>query len=352
MGKLNSKTLHKTLIFSLGFFLCVYLISYISPLFFPPLFFNELLVIGSVIVLPALSVASYFINKKISLAYIATTLLFLPFYFSTFSISNKQETSSDLRVLTFNTSYFRVFSTPQDQYRLSDIVTSSSQMVKWVSEYKGDIMCFQEYFYDKNAPIFTTTDQFTKQGFTHHYISSNEPSAGFFSRSVAIFSRHPIVNQGDIFVDKNNYNRGVFADITIGNDTIRFINIHLHSNEFDKHAPKLGLMKQYIVNSITRGNQAQAVLELIEKTKYPIILCGDFNQTVYSYTYQKFNNKLNNAFESKGNGIGATLNSEKLSFLRIDHQFSSDEFNIDSYEVKKEMKLSHHFPLECTYSFK
>ncbi len=352
MPLINQKTLRTIFCYLPALFFIVYVCSYIPPSTLNLLYINEFLIGISLIFIPLLAIMSFFINKKLLIVYSLLLVLFLPFYQSSFSVSKENNNKSDLSVLSFNTSYFRVFSTPKENYRLEDTTSSSSKIVKWVSKYQGDIMCFQEYFYDKNAPNFTTTEQFVKQGFRHYYVSSNEASAGFFSRSVATFSRHPIVEHGDIFVDKNLYNRGIYTDIRIGKDTIRVINIHLHSNELDKNGPKLSLFKQYIVNSVTRGNQAQKVMELIKKTKYPIILCGDFNQTIYSYTYQNFNNELNNAFEAKGNGIGATLNSEKLFFLRIDHQFSSDEFKTDSYNVKREMKLSHHFPLECKYSFK
>lgn len=352
MSITKKKIIQQLFNYSPSLFLIVYLCSHIPPSIFPPLYINELFIGASIIVIPILIVISLFINKIVALIYVALLLLFLPFYTASFSFSSEDITTSDLSVLSFNTSYFRVFSTPQEKYRLNDTTSASSKITKWVSTFEGDVMCFQEYFYDKNAPMFTTTDQFREQGFVYHYISSDDPSAGFFSKSVAIFSRFPIVNQGEIFVDKNLYNRGIYADIKKGNDTIRIINTHFHSNEFDKTAHKLNLFKQYVVNSVTRGEQAQKVMNVIKTTKHPIILCGDFNQTIFSYTYQHFNNVLNNAFEVKGNGIGATLNSEKLFFLRIDHQFSSSELKVDSYEIKKEMKLSHHFPLVCTYSFK
>ena len=40
---------------------------------------------------------------------------------------------------------------------------------------------------------------------------------------------------------------------------------------------------------------------------YPIIICGDFNDTPVSYAYQQLGDNMIDAFLESGNGIGKVL---------------------------------------------
>lgn len=331
------------------FYFIIFVCSFINPLVFPPLFLNELLIIGAVISLPFLIVLTFFIDKLTGIIYVVLLLCFSPYYFSFISYDSAEESTNAIEVLSFNTSYFRAFSKSKEEYRSAEKKKNSQTMINWVANFKGDIMCFQEYFYDKNVPVFTTNNQFEAKGFSNYYISSSDEKAGFFNRSLAIFSKSPIVNQGEIFVDENLYNRGIFADIQLRGQTIRIINIHLHSNELKRHASIINILKRYIRSSVTRQKQVNAVCDVIEKTDFPIILCGDINQTVFSYAYKQLSTLLENTFEERGSGFGATFNSNKLFFLRIDQQFCSEAIKPLSYKVNREMALSDHFPITCKY---
>ncbi len=244
------------------FYFLIFVCSFIDPLVFPPLFLNELLIIGAVLTLPFLVLTAFFIHKTIGFIYVALFLCFSHYYFSLISFNSDENSENAIEVLSFNTSYFRAFSKSKEEYRSAEKKKNSQAMISWVANFKGDIMCFQEYFYDKNVPVFTTNDQFKAKGFSNYYISSADEKAGFFNRSLAIFSKSPIINQGEIFVDKNLYNRGIYADINLKNQTVRVINIHLHSNELKRNASIINIFKRYIKSSVIRQKQVNAVAEL------------------------------------------------------------------------------------------
>ena len=55
-----------------------------------------------------------------------------------------------------------------------------------------------------------------------------------------------------------------------------------------------------------RSLQAQLVKSYINKSPYPVIVAGDFNDTPVSYTYGKIRKGLNDSFVTSGYGAGFT----------------------------------------------
>ena len=132
-------------------------------------------------------------------------------------------------------------------------------------------------------------------------------------------------------------------------DTIRVYNIHLASNwfsqtdysfmqnptleteELKKNVLSIG---ERLKNSFAkRAEQVHAIKTHINKSPYPVILCGDFNDTPNSYAYQQLARGLKDAFVEKGLGIGRSYNG-KFPSLRIDYILCSPELNIHSFETK------------------
>jgi endonuclease/exonuclease/phosphatase family metal-dependent hydrolase len=84
-------------------------------------------------------------------------------------------------------------------------------------------------------------------------------------------------------------------------------------------------MKQGVVN---RSLQADLVRKIINKTPYPYILTGDFNDVPNSYTYFTIKGTdLQDAFLSSGMGVGKTF-SYIAPTLRIDYLMTTKDFNI------------------------
>ncbi|HEX8532431.1 MAG TPA: endonuclease/exonuclease/phosphatase family protein, partial [Cytophagales bacterium] len=90
----------------------------------------------------------------------------------------------------------------------------------------------------------------------------------------------------------------------------------------------------------------------VRESPHKVILCGDFNDIPYSYTYQRMRRQLRNAFEDAGSGFGFTLNDDKLFFLRIDNQFYDKALNVHDFQTHRDVTYSDHFPISATYSFR
>jgi len=80
-------------------------------------------------------------------------------------------------------------------------------------------------------------------------------------------------------------------------------------------------------------------------SKYPVIVCGDFNDTPVSYTYRKMKSGLKDAFVNIGAGTGNTYLGSFPSF-RIDYIFHSQQFKTIDFE-RIEARLSDHYPIIC-----
>jgi hypothetical protein len=167
--------------------------------------------------------------------------------------------------------------------------------------------------------------------------------------SPAIYSRYPIISASRIDTLKNY----VWADIVIkkdknNEDTIRVFNNHLHStairrddNEYiENHdfleGDSVGKMRS-MVNRLTdnnriRAEQADTLASLVAASPYPVIVCGDFNDTPVSYTYRTIARKLNDSYRKVGRGYSHTYRGF-FDMLRIDYILFSDEFEPLSYEV-------------------
>ena len=128
-------------------------------------------------------------------------------------------------------------------------------------------------------------------------------------------------------------------------DTIRVYSYHLESNRHDGKMPKVirqdspekksmsimvGIVKYYNGFSMKRFSQAQLITEHTSDCKYPIILCGDLNDTPQSYLYNYMRSYYKDAFLDKGKGSGKTIES-RVPLLRIDYIFGNDEVNFKEY---------------------
>ena len=80
----------------------------------------------------------------------------------------------------------------------------------------------------------------------------------------------------------------------------------------------MNIVEQLKDNFVIRANQAIQVRNLIDTTRYPVIVCGDFNDTPMSFAYNHIaGNNLTDGFRDRGKGYGHSFNGIK-GLLRID----------------------------------
>jgi endonuclease/exonuclease/phosphatase family metal-dependent hydrolase len=267
---------------------------------------------------------------------------------------SKNDGEGKLKVLSYNVRVFNNYA----HLRNEDYI-SSKKMISWSVDNDSDIKCFQEYYQSSRSDIFNVGAKLENTGWKHKHFKVVLKDRSDAEFGLAIFSKYPIVGTGEIRSESDKYLNSIYADVLVGEDTIRIYNTHLESMSIDEenviNTDRLAqsyLDTGYRLRSgfISRSVQIKGLMKNIKDCPHKIILCGDLNELPYSYPYFALRGQLDNAFEKSGNGFGFTYNG-KLFFLRIDNQFFSDELNIHSFMTYRNINFSDHFPLAATYSW-
>ncbi len=310
--------------------------------------------------IPAFLGLAYPVILAVNLAFVVFWLVFSPKYvvFSLITIiagwtyltrfmqlQEKTSEETEIKILSFNVHHFR------GAGELSHHETAN-EIIRFLKEVQPDIICLQEVRLRQNN-IFNLAQTVEELDFINHYQFARTSST---FGSVTL-SRYPIVHMDEIRFE-NSRNITIYTDVLIGEDTVRVFNVHLHSYGIDprdfaiieqgvsteediKEAREMGskLKKGFQM----RAGQVETIREMIEKTPYPIILCGDLNDIPASFSYQQLRKGLKDAFVSSGKGMGRTY-VNKLPFLRIDYIFHSPVF--ESYNFKThDYRHSDHLPV-------
>lgn len=276
-----------------------------------------------------------------------------------FRSKNIEKTDNQIKLLSYNVRLFDVYKyKKKDRKRFDD----RNKIFDFLKDENADIMCFQEFYYDKSG-FFKTVDtiiQFVDAKYYHTAYSSENDSNYYFS-GAATFSKYPIIKRGKVKFEKKSDNICIYSDIVKNKDTIRIYNVHLESirlskedemfyeeisNQNEQSKIKTGTRK--ILSKlkrafIKRASQSRNLAEHIKNSPYPVIVCGDFNDTPVSYAYHKVSENLKDAFVECGKGIGNTYNGKFPSF-RIDYILYSKNFSAYSFNVKK-TEYSDHYPI-------
>ena len=239
------------------------------------------------------------------------------------------------------------------------------EIFKYLKENNPDVLCFQEFYQQDHPSEFPTRDSLIPYlGMKDYHERYSYKLYGRQNFGISMFSKYPMIAKGEVTfqyddVDSDNY--CIYADIVKGKDTLRVYNIHLQSIKFRKDdyaafeadenyvAPKQSawkaLYEKLRIAYPRRADQAKRVMKHANSSPYPVIICGDFNDTPMSYVYNQFNNSLIDAFRKSGSGIGNTYVG-RIPAGRIDYIFHSDQLVSTNFKIQKQA-LSDHRAISC-----
>jgi len=249
-----------------------------------------------------------------------------------------------LRVMTWNVRSFDEYIT-----RKKGASGHRLKMLNFIDSVHPDILCLQEFF-ESYHPNDTPNIPYIEQQlrFPYHVFSRDFGRyEGKWAAGTIIFSRYPIVDSMSVHYSKPAAVPAteslIAADIRIGDDTIRIFTTHLQSVLFqskDYHAIEIiknvddsilmaskSIAKKLSYASRHRGDQAEEVRVRLDRSPFPGIICGDFNDVPNSYTYFTIRGQWKDAFLQKGFGIGRTYVYLSPT-LRIDYILTDPEFEI------------------------
>lgn len=244
--------------------------------------------------------------------------------------------------------------------------TGRNEIFQYLRQETPDIIAFQEYFYDSKNN-FTTRDSLKKILNTNYYHEYFPCIIKNHYYGIATFSKHPIIHKGEVVFSNDTHNSAIFSDIKIKEDTIRVYNVHLQSiklnkedflfsatqnkikdnveslsNEFAKDSRKI--LSKLKIAFINRARQAEMVRDHMKNSPFPIIVCGDFNDSPCSYATHVISKKLKDAFVVSGKGFGKTYNGKMPSF-RIDYILHDKSYMSCGFKTDYSILSSDHFPI-------
>ncbi|WP_037321135.1 endonuclease/exonuclease/phosphatase family protein [Salegentibacter sp. Hel_I_6] len=246
--------------------------------------------------------------------------------------SNKQSSEEELSIMSYNV---RMFNT----YGWTDEKNIPEKITNFITEKDPDILLTQEHTVDQTK---------LKEIYPYHFVHKKGRNSEFGS---AIFSKYPIIQRISLDFPHDGNNNAIYTDLLIKEDTIRVFNVHFQSLNVK---PDIGALRREdskkLLGRLGYGfslqqEQAEMLMEKVNKTPYRTIVAGDFNNTAFSYIYEFINpnGRFKDAFLHSGKGFGETF---KLTVfpLRIDFMLLEERIEIKNFE-RFEVELSDHYPI-------
>lgn len=268
------------------------------------------------------------------------------------------EKKDGLKVMTFNVRLF-------DLYNWFHSTSTRSQIFDFLNKEQPDIICFQEFFSNtRKRPEFSNADtlhDILNAPYSHIVYTLTLRKTDHWG--IAIYSKYPIINKVSHPFEERGGNIFIYADIKVNEDTFRVFNTHLESVHFgwssyhfienlnnddvnqSEIAGCLTILRKLKKAFIKRANQVEVLHDSINASPYPVILCGDFNDTPSSYSYAILADDLKDSFRECGSGLGKTYAGPFPSF-RINYIFHDKKFSAESYYTHRE-KLSDHYAVSA-----
>jgi len=336
-------------LFFVGLLLLTYTAPYISP---ATLSLPAFLALGyPFLLLINLFWVGFWLYRKSQAIYPSFLSIFIgcmniPYVFGFWGVNAMTE--GTYRMMSYNVRYFNVTESKNEE----NWIKNQDKILEYIASEKPEILFGQEFSGKGKASTDRATQKLKSIGLIHHHHGTGS--------SLAIYSRYPLEKTGSINFE-GSFNGAIHADVQIpGNKKIRIYSVHLQSTRLGKDAKEVlkkdnlttinkkeTQEKYYRIESklssafAMRAAQAQVLASHIAASPYPVIICGDFNDTPMSYSYRLMSRKLKDSFVEKGFGLGTTY-AGSLPSLRIDYILVGKEFEVYSHKVQSKAISDHY----------
>lgn len=300
--------------------------------------------------------------KLALISFVALCICWKPIstYFA-FSVSSKEVPSTAIKLLSYNVAAF--------DWKLSEEELKANKCLQYIKDSGADIVCIQEYLVKKksNSKITKINPAIKRilKDYPYYKIVNPTSMQSDYIYGHACFSKYPIISSRELPLDSKG-NGVTLYKLNVNGKKISLFNNHLESNKitsedkalyrklFKQEESTLAIFDDVARNIqsrlgaayVKRSKQVDIVAEQIkieEKEADGVIVCGDFNDTPISYTYNTIKGDLKDAFLETGKGVGITYHENKFLF-RIDFIFHSKNIKAYNFTIDK-TKASDHYPV-------
>lgn len=242
-----------------------------------------------------------------------------------------------------------------------------NRAVEEILRIDADIVCLQEcYGVDAAGWCGITKEQAEAVRERYPYIIRSNDEMQFLSK-------YPILHADDLSVDQPSAGYdGYYAKnyyVNVKGQKINIISIHLQSFHLEPEdkdmyqrltsreaADQIEQQPHYTLSYLRhtlyprlakalriRADQADDIAAVASRANGNVILCGDFNDTPYSYSYRTIKGSMTDAYVHSGTGYGNTYHQNHLLF-RIDHIFYKGTIEAVDADIPKSY-CSDHYPI-------
>jgi endonuclease/exonuclease/phosphatase family metal-dependent hydrolase len=265
------------------------------------------------------------------------------------------DVTSTFKVLSYNVRLFNYYESTKGVY-------SVKKVMDFLKNQKADIICLQEFFILGNPTLEEAAMIKGLGGAYNSHIKLFKVGKNRYY-GIATFSKYPVIKKGEI-VHKNSSSLSIYTDVLVEKDTFRISNNHLQSYMLKRMSKPFieemassengetideikSLTKSLKKGFALRSLQSKLLKSHLNKSPYPLIVAGDFNDTPVSYTYRKIRKGLNDSFVTSGYGAGFTYRGNyppnRIDYILYDNKFMNTVFE------RKRVRYSDHFPIVASF---
>lgn len=341
------------------------LLSYLAPFFHPDtiVFLPFIGLAYPIIIFSTLLtlILWYFISPKWSFITLLIILMGgnLHLRYFSFTLLEGEMKNNTLKIMSYNVRLFDLYNSNFESAK-----KTRNGIFELIREENPDVLCLQEYFRQDDSNRFITKDSLIsimKSSYFYEKCSYNPHGKQHYG--IVTFSKYPIINNGFVEITNPNersYNYCIYTDIVKGLDTFRIYNAHLQSIKLYDNNYEIKKEKMYSNEKMKygykklnfafskRADQAKEIMNHANNSRYPTVICGDFNDTPLSYTYNTFRRKLIDAFTNTSFGVGSTYLGS-LPAGRIDYIFHTKDLSSNNFQII-DKPLSDHCAISCIIS--
>lgn len=277
-----------------------------------------------------------------------------------FSVRKNEPDTKVLKVTSYNSMLF-------DLYNWTKSHETRAKIFSNLSDINPDIICFQEFYTSEEKNDYNNVDTLKKLLRTPYYHTEYTTTLRKLDHwGIATFSKFPIVKLGKIVFNTTSNNICIYSDIVVNKDTLRVYNVHLQSISFSKKDNDFledvisnkknatdevnnskNILRRIKRAFLKRSMQVEMIVLHMRTCPYKIILCGDFNETAASYSYERLIKNLKDSFVEKGLGFGRTYAGKWPSF-RIDYILHDEALHCSDYRRSDET-YTDHYPITAYF---
>ncbi len=301
-----------------------------------------------------------FLRKWTSLLPLAMIILSWNLLGAFFPVNKSSNESGTLKILTYNLHLFYGSQAKQDKIMITD------QIASVLLGSNAQLICLQEFKSWSNDGELDLKKFVANSGFDHYYYENYWKGMVKKKEGMLILSQYPLYETKAVRLE-NGRLLALMAELSLpSGERIRVVNAHLISfglakKEIDFVGEASFTDRELVkthgktlfgkLNSsfLKRSGETKTLIETLSVSDMKTVVCGDFNDTPSSFTYQQMVSAgFTDSHRASGNGFISTY-AGRLPFLRIDYIFVSP--GLKTLNAKKiPVVLSDHYPYYCEIS--